>query len=671
MMVLRRRLLVALIVGTPLIFLPGVTLDAFNVPKLTLLAMGIGVCLCLLAVEWATTRQVVTGQGALVPAALLVAPLIVSWALSDYRSWSLLGTHGRFAGLLPYVLVAALGVLVGMSFRGATREIVVALAISGTLVAGYLTVQALGLDVYWRPGDGGYPPSTVGHFNFSGGFIALCLPAAIWLWSAATTPRRFLWIGATVVQVGGIILSFSQGAWAAALAGAIVAGTYATGTGRARTRRIATWIAVGAIASVVVGSVALSGIFDVDAGATARTRAVIWESALAMAGESPVVGRGPDSYALEGDSHRTLEEGLTIEAGRSDDPHSVPLAMLGNAGALGLLGFVAMLTWVFRRGIRVATVDPAAIAFLGVVVAYLVQCLVTIDVPTLRVGLWSAIGGVAAAGATSDKRPTRSRWLLALVAIAVGLPLLVAPVRWFLTPDVTMLRATRSLREGEPLQAIGQAQDAIDRRDDPAYRVRLIDAYGGAALEARDDGERFINQVDDVAAYLGTLPDATGHRVAGIAYHHWGYFDPNVDDDALAHFEDALRLDPADTDSRIGAAETLIHMGRPGDAVALLEPAMSVSDGRYADLWGAYSIALLKSGDVGGAREAARAATAIDVSCRQYLAIELLRITTAPDARPADPSFFATLTFRCTLGEAYVFARMVPDSFREEYVPAP
>ena len=670
---LRRKLLLALIVLVPIFHLPGVSFDSYNQPKVTLLAIGVCAALTLRALEWAMSSEPRRElNGLVIPAAALVAPLTLSWLAAEERGWMVLGRHQRFLGLLPYVLFVVLGYLVADAFRGGPRPVVFALIASTTLVATYATWQVFGLDPFWKPGETlvEFPPSTIGHFNFSGGFVALGVAPAIWLWLSGGR-GRLLGAVATALIAVGLIVSFSQGAWAAGAAAAVITVAYVQGGSGSWVRRVG-WIVVIAIAAVTVGSVVASKFVEVNALATARTRAGHWAAALRMAGESPVVGSGPNAYYLTGESFRSLEDGVTTEMVPADDPHSVPLAMLANAGVLGLAGFLAVVVWGLRRSLAAVTRDPTGIALLGVIVAYLVQAGVTIDMPVLRLGLWSALGGVAALTpplkVSMPTFPTFGRVGGAVVIAAGSIALSIAAVAFLLIPDLRAERAQHLLDRGRYQAATEEFASVIATRADPEYRIALAGALGAAAISAGAEGEVYIDQLRRATTYLAGFSDVRGESTTGYSFHRWAWFDGEVEVEALDHFERAVELGPSNVGARVGAAEALISLGRSDEAVEMLAPVARVAGDHLGEFWASYALILVAAGDRPGAEAALDTARSSGQVCRVVLAGELLRLTSGPSVRP-DPDFLSKVRFLCDLPQLYLFAGLVPEDLRQSYVP--
>ena len=138
---LRRALLLALVVGVPTLFLWQVTYDAYGTPKVALLVVGVSLALGVRLAEAALVGDLRRLRLALVPAVAIVAPLVVSWSLSSYRGWSLMGLHSRYQGLLPYVVMALFGLLLADAFAGDAKPVLTALGVAGSVVGAYGCIQ--------------------------------------------------------------------------------------------------------------------------------------------------------------------------------------------------------------------------------------------------------------------------------------------------------------------------------------------------------------------------------------------------------------------------------------------------------------------------------------------------------------------------------------------------
>lgn len=233
----------------------------------------------------------------------------------------------------------------------------------------------------------------------------------------------------------------------------------------------------------------------------ANNRLQWWGEALEVAADRPVAGSGAGTFAL---ARRRYREGATPVT----EPHSVPLQLLSDLGAVGLaLGLLAgagALVGV-RRGVRLAvgSEHPAAVALACFVLAYGVHALVDYDLDFVAVSgpALAALGALLAVG-----RP----W----AAIRAGTPGLVA---------VTAVGAAAILAVALPAIArheVDRALAAVDAGDlgkavDAADRARLLNPLSPGPLQAR-----------------ALAADAAGDRAAAVAW-----------------YEEATRLQPENPDT--------------------------------------------------------------------------------------------------------------------------
>ncbi|MDQ3916855.1 MAG: O-antigen ligase family protein, partial [Actinomycetota bacterium] len=394
----RTAVLLALVFAVPVFFLFDVTFDAFLLPKVALLAVGVALAAGLTAAEALLGRPRRGLPAAALPAAFVAVPAVVAWGASGYRRWALLGEEARLEGLVPVLLVLAAAVLLADAFRGDFGPPARAFVASAAAVALYELVQSVGLDPLDVPIPE-YAPSTVGQSNFVGGFLAIALPVALATWTSATGAARAAAMAATIAIALGILLAFSQGGWVAAAAGvAVFMGLRL----RERHRRapLLGVVVAGVLAAASVGIVVFSFVDPTHPGvpSTARARGFWWRSAAAMGAESPVWGHGPNVYAIEGPHYRTAADALAHDTLVADAPHSVPLSLFANHGLLGVAGYAGVFVWVTVRARR----ERASVlrdALVAGAAAYFVQSLVSVDSPLLQLALWVCVAGVGAGAA--------------------------------------------------------------------------------------------------------------------------------------------------------------------------------------------------------------------------------------------------------------------------------
>ncbi|MEA2498447.1 MAG: hypothetical protein QOH26_852, partial [Actinomycetota bacterium] len=503
----RRGLLMTLVVVMPLIFLVDVLNDPVNTPKLAFLIAIVSLTLAVRAVEFACGRSGDGSGGLLVPALAVVLPLGIAWLLSPYRGWALLGQYNRYQGFLPYLVLAAFGLLAAEAFRGRALTLAWALLIAGAGAGAYALLETFGLSPFiWNAGGGAktlgltQASSTLGNPNFAGGFMCVVVPVGVgvWLTDRERRDRASVCLALTVV---GWLVSFSQGAWLAGAAGlAVTLGIVLAPRlpwARVAGFAIAALLAVAGVGVVIAAMV--GGPHDGDR-TTADVRAWAWEAAIDMTADHPVVGRGPNSFAVEGIQHRTKDEGIQADY-QTDDPHSVFFSYLTAAGVLGGLGFVILAGWIIRRALTVGSEAPLAAAFAGAAVAYLAQSLLSFDELSTRLALWTALAGLAATlprhlDATIGSRvpapradddhgpPTLSR-VVALLAAAVVLVSGCWYAGTIMVADRHYLRGVRAAQDNLAEEAVDAFDAAIAVRPDHYYRANAGNRIG--ELGARRD----------------------------------------------------------------------------------------------------------------------------------------------------------------------------------------
>lgn len=619
----RQRILLFTIAAVPVFFLRSVN-DPINVPKLALLFVGVSVAATIKVMELLQGATVLSLKRAWLPAAAVSLPLFIAWLASPYRGWALLGLYDRFQGLLPYVAVALLAVLVADSFDDRVDRLAWALAASATIVGLYAVIQVVGLDpLQWARADEAVSDagSTIGNPNFTGGFLAMTIPLFIGLW-IERADKRLVIAAMTCAAAAGWVVAFSQGAWIAGAAGVVVTlGVF--GADRMSWTRVASFGVAGLVAVAVVGQVLLGvarggGPF---VPGTVLLRAEAWKGAVAMAVDSPLVGRGPNAYAVEGVQHRTLADALRIGYDYPNDPHSVFLAMATAAGILGTLGFLAMLVWIVRRAARVRGGNVWGAAVLGAIVAYLIQSLVSIDELSLRVTFWALLGALALAStradevemapdgrrSTSRKKRRRNEPLqypTGVGVIAIVAILLIWLTGRFFMADVSALQGVVHAGSRELTEARSDFERAIELRPEYEYQRLYGLRVGAVALQPPEPNESAIESAKDAFSFLDEFPHVSMLVERARILQAAAIFDESSLEESLASWERARELDPLNPLIAVEMTGVLVQLQRPEDGRAVLEPFSDDVGDRLPQYWGALALVRAQTGDVESANDA-------------------------------------------------------------------
>lgn len=625
---LRRAILLGLTAGVPLIFL-RFTADPFGVPKLGLLMMGLSLVLGLRLLEILQGASRKGLDRIAFPALTFMIPLLISWLITPYKGWSLFGWYPRFLGLIPYALVILYGVLIGDAFARRTTEIAWTFAITGTTVGAYGLLQVVGADPFaWNTAGGGssFAISTFGNSNFVGTYLAMCLPFFPALWMLAPERRdRLLWMAGTVAA--GCVVTLSEAAWASAFAGLLVIGGFLF-SNRWRLAPMAGLVLSGTIAASLGAIVLYRAV--VPGTGSITYRGYWWRAAADMAAQSPLWGRGPASFALEGIQYRPSLDAILFGYGFPDDPHAVFLSLLTAAGALGVIGFLTLLVWIVRTGYVAAKDRIITAAFLASAIVYFVNSVTTIDDLALRVTLWSAIGGLAASvfsGETpldSKRRARRSsqrgrpRWdLVAPPAVVLIVAASLAVLMWsalFVAADANLRHGKQLFLEDRVEEARSQFRSAIGFRSDYVYRQVYGLYLGLEAVEDPASGDELIAEMHQSFSYLDDVPYIPAMSDYANRLFAWGEFDEAAYEESLEVFRNARRLDPLNPLLAVDMAEVLVELDRPEDAIRLLESYRAEVEGLLSEFHAALGLAYFHAGELESARAELEQALSINAS---------------------------------------------------------
>lgn len=571
----RRIILLVTVAGVPLIMLPGYTLDPFNVPKLSLLLCGTGLALLLRGIGLAVDAPRPRVGHLVLPVGALLVPLALAWLLaSPYKGWSLWGDYERYGGLVPQIVFSIFVLLLTDAFRARRHEVLSALVLASTLVGVYSVLQRLELDPFvWSGSQNG---ATLGNPNYSGSFLAIALPMSVW--GALRFPGRHRDLAqlAILPTLAGLIISSSQGPWAAAGVGLL---TLVACISEKRLLRGAFLAAAFGLALIMALAVPFSltstgGRF---LGVTVQDRAYAGTAALRMAVDNPLLGRGPDVFAIEGVSYRTQEQSA-IAIARLTEPHSAFLSYLTSTGILGGLGFLFVAGWSLRKSFRSvkAQTDVVQPAVVSGVAAYFAATLVAHDQPALRMGFWAliAITGPFLIRDEPREKPRLMRW--AVVPIASTGLLLIALAGTLLHSDRAALQGSRSALDNNPVEAISHFERALLLDPTMQHRELFAQRVGELGTRRGEDGSFLYEKSRSLFSYLDDFPDIDGLIRAARLSFAWGVkVDRSEIKRSLQLFARARSLDKFHPILAAEMADVMLEAGQIDEATLSLEDVKS------------------------------------------------------------------------------------------------
>jgi len=589
------KLTMALVFLVPVAIAPGVTYDAFNLPKLALLLLAVPVVLLIAA------RAGFEGwRPILIPAVALTAPLVVSWLASPYRGWAVMGRYTSYQGLVPYLLVAGLGVAIAVVFRRDAWLPVATLVAAGALGSVYAIAQRLGLDVVdWSRYGGVLEGSAFfGNPNYAGSFFAVVAPLAL---VAIARGNRVLFGGAFLLLCGGLVAAASEGAVLGAIGGCCVAGG-------SLLRSRSPWAYVAGAASaalcalLIVGAVGAGLASDAvaDRSEPIRDRGHFWVAAGGTLLNDPLVGNGPNSFAIEGTSHRPIEQGIASGFGFTNDPHSAPLALASSNGIVALVGFVVVFVWVLKAGVS-APLNLARTAAFGGAIAYFIQSLWATEQLPVRFAFWVCIGVLAATRSQTSEGRLRRRAMPPLAG-ALAVVFLVASISGYrlFDADRHVWAGIQARADGDLPGSVSAFARAVDARPDPEYRYLLGGSLGQLSLGS-DDLDAVIPALDQAFAYVDEVPDVRGLATWASWVHRTAAGSTQREEKALALYTRAIERDPVNPLIKVGVSDVLIALGRPEEAHDLLIP-LFFHFPPQAEFWGALALANVLLGNTESAR---------------------------------------------------------------------
>src|SRR5438309_1159642 len=426
--------------------------------------------------------------------AFLAANVLATLFAADYLL-ALYGARGRMVGLATIadgvLLYGAIVLLVR------TRGDAIAVLASGfgaaVLVLVYEGIQFFGRDPFaWNVSSSDRPFSSLGQTTSLAEelrVVAVGAAAFALLETGLHRALRGLLLLVSGLSVAGLVLTRTRSALIGLVLGIAVLLVL---TWIAHPSRRARFISLGgaiiataafgfAVSFTPLGGRILSTVeFSASADAGDETgprleqsaviRLGIYQVALDMVKERPLLGFGPDNFAVGFAKYRTDSEPDELELGLTTSAHGWVSQVASSTGLMGLGSFVAMaiigLWLTLRGGFR-----PETWAGAGIVAAFLGDGLTTVNAVSTEWLLWAGLGmiGVTTARALVATHPSTSRGRAktpraatrSTTRVVIALSCAVLGVGLALTAS-NALAASHDARESQRTRLASQSQQAID-----------------------------------------------------------------------------------------------------------------------------------------------------------------------------------------------------------------
>lgn len=518
------------------------------------------------------------------PLALGAAVLVLAIAAmrSGHLQMGLFGTRARLDGILLYAAagICAMGAAQALGpDPGWRRRYVIVLTRGGAVLGAIALLQAAGFVPFGMRSEVSGAFATLGNPNFLAGWAGAVAgaPLALLLWERRITAQA-TWGLALLLLLGGAAASGSTqwvGSAGASCGTVVLVWVLSRTAGRLRALLLA-GIALGAAVGVaalgagLVGNGPLAGISG-DIGT--RLRGHYWQAALGMTADNPVFGVGPGRFIWTYRDARSPAAAADVAVTSvADSAHNVWLNFMAVGGLPLLIAFLAVLglsALAIRRLLAqtpATSTDRAAVAALAAVEAgYLLQSIVSIEVPSLVVLHLFTAGVLAGAAGTVRWREVELPALggapvRTAVAGAGAVIVLIGAGAVGSRPVSAETAAQRGV-SGQGATAVMALRAATERAPwEPHYQEQLAsELLEGQELDGALD---VFARADDLAD-----PDAAARISAAIAAAAAG----DRVEEARELFTASLEAEPRHPDLKLRFARFEAEAGEVDAAVAILD----------------------------------------------------------------------------------------------------
>lgn len=560
---LSRFLLVALCFLAPLAFWVRLD-DTYDLPKLTLLYLGVSLWLGLASARLASSGELTLARTPVeAPLAALALLLLVSSGRSWDRDASLWGLYGHYMfGAVPLLACAALFLASAAALRTASAQLdaLRALLAAAALASLYAALQYQGWEPFARVGrsPGGQPWATFGNPLYLGSFLAMAALASAGLALGGESAPRTGYALLAAAFAAALGLTGSRSAWLGLGAGlaALAAMAAAARVGRGRWAAALALPLAAAVLTAFASPHLRARLAAVRAEGAASARVAGWVSGLRIAREHPLLGTGPDTFLYAFPSrknevyHRAAGPGITHAHAHNElIQWAATTGWLGLGLYLWLLAAAGRASWSSLRASPRPELTAAALAALAGLWA---QSLLNFS----SIGTSALAAILAGAALAPGSRPAVLRLpgafarlaAAGLLALAASGGAVGALRSW--RADAQFKTALGDLAAGNRLSAARRMERAVALKGGVSlYRARLGSVYRELAERAADPAgkrrwlDRALHHAREDAARHPGAPDA--HNNLGVLLMHRGRaLEVDHREEALEAFRLAVRLDP-------------------------------------------------------------------------------------------------------------------------------
>jgi O-antigen ligase len=368
---------------------PSLTIDVFNPPKFAVLVLGV---IYIGLRNWKRVSQSLANQRDLIIYFSFFAIYLIVLVVSSYSiSERLFGIEGRNFGFITLLAFTLLGFYSYQATKVGllnSRKIINSLTLTNFAVCILFLLQDKSIVFVEYNNDYGVLPSTLGNPNFLSAFIGISfIGVVIWtLQNKSNLPFFMLGIMLTLYSIYTILRSNSiQGLVALAISFLV----FAMVLSLSQFSKIINlfFLSFLLILTVIVafGFFNFGPLADRLTQTTLQNRIIYWEIAIRMLRDSPLFGKGFDSYLDNYRQFVTLSDYETLGGPViSDSPHNLYLDLFVSGGlllGLSLLSLILLASIrglnVLRFGLMVKKFDTSTVALFAIYISFLSVCMIS------------------------------------------------------------------------------------------------------------------------------------------------------------------------------------------------------------------------------------------------------------------------------------------------------
>jgi len=378
-------------------------IDSFNVSKQSLLVVGTASAL-VFALYNRGFRKFKNNDPILWISIFFVGYLLVSLFLAPNWQLALWGSLGRSNGVLTYL--SLLGVFFSLAYSRtllSVKNLLVTLTLLGALQSLYNLMQLVGIDPIDWNNPYGLVIGTLGNADFTIALTGICWIATCWLFITAGRGYKKLFL-ASLLGIELFIVFNSQVRQGLVL---IVFGLACITLiiSRRRSRKFVGALILifsGAGFTTLLGALQIGPLKGIIYKESITFRGDYWRAAISMFQDQPISGVGFAHYGQAFTLHRdSLQANRRGPAIVSDQAHSIPLEFLATGGLILLLVYTIFILAILneaRRAIKSKGLAASGdiLIILSLLLAYLLQSLISIDQIGLAIWGWILMGYLVA-----------------------------------------------------------------------------------------------------------------------------------------------------------------------------------------------------------------------------------------------------------------------------------